>query len=56
LVKSSVHIVIFINNFSGAYSSFIDALLTEAEIRKNYLAEEVVSTIYLGGGTLLFFR
>jgi len=33
------------------YSLFIDALLTEAEIRKNYLAEEVISTIYFGGGT-----
>jgi oxygen-independent coproporphyrinogen III oxidase len=33
------------------YTSFIDALITEAEIRKNYLAGEVVSTIYLGGGT-----
>jgi oxygen-independent coproporphyrinogen-3 oxidase len=33
------------------YSVFIDSLLTEAEIRKNYLAEEIVSTIYFGGGT-----
>ncbi len=33
------------------YSSYIDALLKEAEIRKNYIADEAVSTIYLGGGT-----
>jgi len=33
------------------YSSYIDALLKEAEIRKNYVADEVVSTIYFGGGT-----
>jgi oxygen-independent coproporphyrinogen-3 oxidase len=33
------------------YSSFIDALLEETELRKNYLAGEVVSTIYIGGGT-----
>jgi len=32
-------------------SAFIDALLKEAEIRNNYLAEEAVSTIYFGGGT-----
>jgi oxygen-independent coproporphyrinogen-3 oxidase len=35
----------------GDYSLFINALLTEAEMRKNYLAEEIVSTIYFGGGT-----
>jgi len=33
------------------YSLFIDALLTEAEIRKNYLEDEIISTIYFGGGT-----
>jgi oxygen-independent coproporphyrinogen-3 oxidase len=33
------------------HTGFIDALLTEAEQRKNYLAGEVVSTIYFGGGT-----
>jgi oxygen-independent coproporphyrinogen-3 oxidase len=33
------------------YSSFIEALLTEAEMRKNYLSDEAVSTIYFGGGT-----
>lgn len=33
------------------HNDFIDALLTEAEQRKNYLAGEVVSTIYFGGGT-----
>jgi oxygen-independent coproporphyrinogen-3 oxidase len=33
------------------HSSFITALLAEAEIRKSYLADEVISTIYFGGGT-----
>jgi oxygen-independent coproporphyrinogen III oxidase len=33
------------------HTDFIEALLTEARQRKNYLAGEVVSTIYLGGGT-----
>jgi oxygen-independent coproporphyrinogen III oxidase len=32
-------------------SLFIKALLKEAEIRGNYLAGEVISTIYIGGGT-----
>jgi oxygen-independent coproporphyrinogen III oxidase len=32
-------------------SSFIEALLEEASIRKNYLENQNVSTIYLGGGT-----
>src|ERR1035437_4302217 len=32
-------------------SAFIDALLKEASIRKDYLENEPVSTIYLGGGT-----
>jgi oxygen-independent coproporphyrinogen-3 oxidase len=32
-------------------SSFIDALLKEASLRKDYLENEAVSTIYLGGGT-----
>jgi oxygen-independent coproporphyrinogen-3 oxidase len=36
---------------AGDYSAFIEALLAEAEIRKNYIANETVSTIYLGGGT-----
>jgi oxygen-independent coproporphyrinogen-3 oxidase len=30
---------------------FIDALLSEAAIRKEYLGNEIVSTIYIGGGT-----
>jgi oxygen-independent coproporphyrinogen III oxidase len=30
---------------------FIDALLSEATIRKEYLGNEIVSTIYIGGGT-----
>jgi oxygen-independent coproporphyrinogen-3 oxidase len=33
------------------HSPFIDALLKEAEIRKNWLADEIISTIYFGGGT-----
>jgi oxygen-independent coproporphyrinogen III oxidase len=32
-------------------SSFIDALLKEASLRKDYLGEDSISTIYLGGGT-----
>ena len=32
-------------------SAFIDALLKEASLRKDYLGNETVSTIYLGGGT-----
>jgi oxygen-independent coproporphyrinogen III oxidase len=32
-------------------TAFLDALLKEAEIRNNYLAGEVISTIYFGGGT-----
>jgi len=35
----------------GDYSSFIDALISEAEMRKSYIAGESVSTIYFGGGT-----
>jgi oxygen-independent coproporphyrinogen-3 oxidase len=32
-------------------SAFIDALLKEASLRKDYLENEIISTIYLGGGT-----
>jgi oxygen-independent coproporphyrinogen III oxidase len=32
-------------------SAFIDALLKETSLRKEYLKSETVSTIYLGGGT-----
>jgi oxygen-independent coproporphyrinogen-3 oxidase len=32
-------------------SAFIDAMLKEATLRKEYLGNEAVSTIYLGGGT-----
>lgn len=35
----------------GDTSLFVDALIAEAGLRKNYLANEIVSTIYLGGGT-----
>lgn len=35
----------------GDHTAFIDALLAEAELRKNYLSGEIISTIYLGGGT-----
>ena len=31
--------------------SFIDALIKEAEIRKDYEGNEIISSIYLGGGT-----
>jgi oxygen-independent coproporphyrinogen III oxidase len=33
------------------YSTFIETLLKEAIIRRNYLSDEIVSTIYIGGGT-----
>jgi len=32
-------------------SVFVDALLKETELRKDYLEDETVSTIYIGGGT-----
>jgi oxygen-independent coproporphyrinogen-3 oxidase len=32
-------------------SPFINALLKESELRKDYLAHDIISTIYLGGGT-----
>jgi oxygen-independent coproporphyrinogen-3 oxidase len=35
----------------GDHSSFISALLREAEMRKDYPGKEPISTIYLGGGT-----
>ncbi len=35
----------------GDHSSFIDALIREAGLRRNYLEDEVISTLYLGGGT-----
>ena len=40
------HVISVDNN-----SSFIDALLKEASLRKDYLVNETISTIYLGGGT-----
>jgi oxygen-independent coproporphyrinogen-3 oxidase len=36
---------------SGDNSAFIEALLKEASLRKDYLETETVSTIYFGGGT-----
>ena len=33
------------------YSAFIDALLKEASLRRDYLENETISTIYIGGGT-----
>ena len=32
-------------------SAFVDALMKEASLRKDYLGTETVSTIYFGGGT-----
>ena len=40
------HVITRDNNFS-----FIEALLKEASSRKEYLKDETVTTIYLGGGT-----
>ena len=36
-------------------SAFINALLKEASLRKDYLQGETVSTIYIGGGTQSVF-
>ncbi len=36
---------------SGDNSAFIDALIKEASLRKDYLGNETISTIYIGGGT-----
>lgn len=45
----------YCNFFSVAHSryrnEFINALLEEIELRKDYLGNEVVNTIYFGGGT-----
>jgi oxygen-independent coproporphyrinogen-3 oxidase len=43
---------------TGDNKAFIDALIKEAELRKDYVANETVSTIYFGGGTpsVLSFR
>ncbi len=35
----------------GDHSLLVDALVKEAAVRKDYLGNEIVSTIYLGGGT-----
>jgi len=35
----------------GDHSSFIEALVKEAEIRRGYTGSEEISTIYMGGGT-----
>jgi len=35
----------------GDYSPFIDAILEEGVLRKDYLSDETISTIYIGGGT-----
>jgi oxygen-independent coproporphyrinogen-3 oxidase len=36
---------------TGDHDSFIKALLSEAEMRKDYTRSEEISTIYIGGGT-----
>jgi oxygen-independent coproporphyrinogen III oxidase len=36
---------------TGDNSAFIDALIKEAALRKDYVANEAISTIYFGGGT-----
>jgi oxygen-independent coproporphyrinogen III oxidase len=36
---------------TGDNTAFIDALLKEAALRKDYVANESISTIYFGGGT-----
>jgi oxygen-independent coproporphyrinogen-3 oxidase len=37
--------------YDGNNSAFIEAILKEAEIRKEFTGTETISTIYLGGGT-----
>lgn len=41
---------------SGNNSELIETLLSEAESRKDYLEDEIVSTIYFGGGLLPYFH
>jgi oxygen-independent coproporphyrinogen-3 oxidase len=36
---------------TGDNTAFIDAIIKEAALRKDYIANEAVSTIYFGGGT-----
>jgi oxygen-independent coproporphyrinogen III oxidase len=36
---------------TGDNKAFVDALIKETVLRKDYLANETVSTIYFGGGT-----
>ena len=36
---------------SGDNSAFIESLIAEASLRKDYLGTETISTIYIGGGT-----
>jgi oxygen-independent coproporphyrinogen-3 oxidase len=37
--------------YNADNNAFMEALLKEAETRKNYLEKETISTIYIGGGT-----
>ena len=39
----------------GDHASYIEALLKEADIRKEYLDSDIISSIYLGGGTPAVF-
>ena len=39
----------------GDHASYIEALLKEADIRKEYLDSDIISSIYLGGGTTSVF-
>ena len=36
---------------TGDNTSLINALIKEAALRKDYIANETVSTVYFGGGT-----
>jgi oxygen-independent coproporphyrinogen-3 oxidase len=50
--KKLCHYCDFYHVISGEeHTAFINSLLKEVEIRKNYLGKDLVSTIYIGGGT-----
>jgi oxygen-independent coproporphyrinogen-3 oxidase len=50
--KSKCHYCNFYSLASSRYvEDFIPALLKEIELQRNYLEEEIVETIYFGGGT-----
>ncbi|RLD53498.1 MAG: coproporphyrinogen III oxidase, partial [Bacteroidetes bacterium] len=50
--KQKCHYCNFYSFASTKYRDvFVDALLREVDLRKNYLENEIINTIYFGGGT-----